>query len=351
MNIYSHFQVNAFICGDFNIDLLAIGNGAADSGFLDTLAANSFLPLITKPTRITDISFSLINNIFSTNLTNISSGVILSDLSDHYPVYAIIGRFFNKEVPEVGSKIVRCRVLTKRTISAFYNATMNSNFSDVFECTNVDDGFETFYFRLLSLYDTHCPVITKHVSYKDDIKPWIDYDVKMKIKKRHNYHVLQRVGKMSREAYCRYRNMVTSEIRKKKMQYYNSKFSNFRNNLRETWKTINEVIKPNSGIKNFDFKLLNEGTVVTNANKVSTLFNKYFTSIGPSIGLSAGNPQANYRRFLTGNYVSSFFFYPVSSETVNTIINNLKNKSYSLKEISVSVLKEISNLISPILYL
>jgi hypothetical protein len=52
--------------------------------------ANSFSPLITLPTRLTSHSATLIDNIFTNNLEKYAfSGLILSDISDHLPVFAI----------------------------------------------------------------------------------------------------------------------------------------------------------------------------------------------------------------------------------------------------------------------
>ena len=47
-------------------------------------------PLIDRPTRISNQSFSLIDNIF-TNVTNynITSGILINDITDHLPVFAI----------------------------------------------------------------------------------------------------------------------------------------------------------------------------------------------------------------------------------------------------------------------
>ena len=43
----------------------------------------SFLPLISKPTRVTDQTATLIDNIFCNILPVPASGVVLSDISDH----------------------------------------------------------------------------------------------------------------------------------------------------------------------------------------------------------------------------------------------------------------------------
>ena len=46
-------------------------------------------PLIDKPTRITDFSATLIDNIFTNELHhNITSGILFNDISDHLPIFA-----------------------------------------------------------------------------------------------------------------------------------------------------------------------------------------------------------------------------------------------------------------------
>ena len=63
--------------------------------FLDSLASNSFIPLILQPTRITSHSNTLIDNIFS---NVIDPDIILDNLtatiSDHLPQFTIIPNMF-----------------------------------------------------------------------------------------------------------------------------------------------------------------------------------------------------------------------------------------------------------------
>ena len=52
--------------------------------------ANSFYPLISKPTRITDQSATLIDNIFTNNLEkDLTSGLFYTHISDHLPLFQI----------------------------------------------------------------------------------------------------------------------------------------------------------------------------------------------------------------------------------------------------------------------
>ena len=59
--------------------------------FLDSMFSSMYVPLITRPTRITSNTATLIDNIFSNDLDNHAfSGLFLTDISDHFPVFTII---------------------------------------------------------------------------------------------------------------------------------------------------------------------------------------------------------------------------------------------------------------------
>ena len=58
-------QKSVFLLGDFNVNLLNYNEHNQTKEFLDSLASNSFIPLILQPTRITRHSNTFIDNIFS----------------------------------------------------------------------------------------------------------------------------------------------------------------------------------------------------------------------------------------------------------------------------------------------
>ena len=60
--------------------------------FLEINQKNNILPCITRPTHITKTTTTLIDNIFVLNTlhTNIESGIIITDVSDHLPSICLI---------------------------------------------------------------------------------------------------------------------------------------------------------------------------------------------------------------------------------------------------------------------
>src|SRR6218665_2205498 len=77
-------EKDAYLLGDYNIDLLKYHTHKLTSNFVEITASHHFLPIITRPTRITSSSATLIDNLFTNNIKKISHQVILiDDISDH----------------------------------------------------------------------------------------------------------------------------------------------------------------------------------------------------------------------------------------------------------------------------
>ena len=87
-------QKSIFLLGDFNVNLLNYNEHNQTNDFLDSLASNSFIPLILQPTRITTHSNTLIDNIFSNVIDPDISGNLTATISDHLPQFAIIPNMF-----------------------------------------------------------------------------------------------------------------------------------------------------------------------------------------------------------------------------------------------------------------
>ena len=95
LSIQSARKTNeVIITGDFNIglNLLKIYERELFSEFLDTLVAHSFIPKITFPTRFTQTTGTLIDNLFcklTLQITDIKPGIFIKQFSDHQPYFIV----------------------------------------------------------------------------------------------------------------------------------------------------------------------------------------------------------------------------------------------------------------------
>ena len=80
-----------YLMGDYNIDHLNIEPHSPTSDYNDIIYSNGFIPLITRRTRVTNWSATIIDNIFtnhfSSQLGESLQVILLTDISDYYPVF------------------------------------------------------------------------------------------------------------------------------------------------------------------------------------------------------------------------------------------------------------------------
>merc|ERR1711895_45466 len=111
--------VDGYILGDFNADLIKVGTHAPTSEFLGGLTSRGFYPLVSLPTRITDATATLIDNIFTNNVDcQIASGLVMADISDHLLIYAFVGGADSVREEEAGC-LGRRRLVNQERVRAF----------------------------------------------------------------------------------------------------------------------------------------------------------------------------------------------------------------------------------------
>ena len=110
----------AHIMGDYNINRLNHDTHPPTAAFLNMMYSNGFVPLITGPTRSTTRTKTLIDNILTNNineLKGIMQGIMITDVSDHYPIFCLNWRMIAK----VWRSIYPARVWTEEIMKSLYH--------------------------------------------------------------------------------------------------------------------------------------------------------------------------------------------------------------------------------------
>ena len=90
MNLINSEQKPCVIMGDVNINLLKFSNHQKTNEYLENTFQSGFIPTITKPTRVTTSSATLIDHIYTNDLKNkFTNGIILTDVADHFGIFHI----------------------------------------------------------------------------------------------------------------------------------------------------------------------------------------------------------------------------------------------------------------------
>ena len=180
-------QKVVFICGDFNIDLLNPNKHKMTNEFINTMYSMSLYPKITRPSRITSHSATLIDNIFNNDIeNNTMSGLLISDISDHLPVFTVYNSNYQKKQPEEKPKYRRVR--TEETMSMFKDDLLAQKWERVYNDSDIDSAYETFLRIFTSLYDKKCPIKRNYRKQKYKDRPWITKGLQNACKKKNTLY-------------------------------------------------------------------------------------------------------------------------------------------------------------------
>ena len=135
-----------FIMGDFNLDLLKHELHRPREKFLDIMYANSYIPMINRPTRGTRDTCTLIDNIFTNNYSirsNFFSGILKADITDHYILFHIIKDKDGEKDDSNEYKTVR--IVNESRTNQFIEKIQNANWSVLNSYRDCQTYFSKFY--------------------------------------------------------------------------------------------------------------------------------------------------------------------------------------------------------------
>ena len=174
------------ILGDLNLNTIGCNQHPHAKDYLNILSSNAAFPLITKPTRITSTSSTLLDHTI-TNVTQntLLPGILRLYLSDHFPTVCFI-LLDSKPFKIILNKKIRSLYKFKPEDYVQELALkLDQFFSHLPEVssTNFDAIFEEFYHYIKTITNTHAPL--KLLSRKQkrlNSKPWITKGILISIK-------------------------------------------------------------------------------------------------------------------------------------------------------------------------
>ena len=167
------------------------------SDFLELNLINDLIPCITKPTRITHKTATLINNIFvSLKLQQqLTPFLLTDDISDHLPTVAILG---NQRKCIKESKVVKTRNQCDENISKIKADLTDTKWEEILEGKSCNESFNIFHQAISECINLHAPEETRRISYKMQTRdPWITKGLLTSLNKQKRLHREQLHSKLA----------------------------------------------------------------------------------------------------------------------------------------------------------
>ena len=341
---------DSYLLGDYNVNLLSLDKHGPTQDFADLMYSNSLFPSITKPTRVTNRSATLIDNIFCNRLIdnpNVLSGILYTDISDHFPVFFIDYKNTVYKKPMFFKK----RIFSQENMTSFSTTVNEHNWDHILNNNDPQDAYTDFFNDYSELYNSSFPVKTFKHGYRNR-KPWLTKEIKNCIKMKNKMY---RNTKKSKNpdlevVYKRFRNKVNKMMFKAEKDHYDKLICNSKNNLKKSWRILKDIInkKQQSGSKS---RFLVNNRIVTDSKEICNGFNDFFVNVGTTLAKKIPNVNKNPTSFMTERILDSMFIEDVVEKEVTEIIQDLKEGSVGWDDISAKVVKStFGSCISPLVH-
>ena len=229
---------------DHNLDLIKHDRHRVTSNFIERNLDNQLLPTITKPTRITRSTATLLDNIIIGRdlQTEYESSIVISDISDHLPCLLKIK---NPSLFIKAPTRVTTRGLNTEKINELNNKLKQINWCSELLNRNVNEQYTHFQDTLSDITDAVAPYHTITIQSNKIIKdPWLSVSLHKCLKKQQQLY-RKTLKKTSTEndltKYKTYRNKLKQILRKAKEDFYRSKCLEYKQNTSRLWKMINKL--------------------------------------------------------------------------------------------------------------
>ena len=330
-NVLANFKSSdlVIVAGDFNINL--IKRTKYEEEYMNVFRSRGFIPLIDKVTRVD--AGSIIDHIWSNFLYNNKSGVIRHCVTDHYAVFTAFS------LPRKSEKVRKYfRDHSSQCVNNLKVAITNFLYDfEMREFGSMNEKCSFFNSNFYILYDKHCPIRSKEISFKRLTKPWITSGIMKSINRKHKMFIQLRRGLVDLEEYNRYRNALSALLRRSRKDYFSEKFDNFNGNVAKSWKLLNTLL--GRGGK----------SALSKDAPSADCFNRYFSSIAGELDSKIPVVDASPIDYMGTRVPDSFFADPCSVSEISSIISQFVTKGSPINEIPVFIYKSVCSIIAPYL--
>ena len=355
--LQAHKNKHIILVSDSNLDLLKFGTHSETSRYVDSLNEHGFVPTISRPTRITSHSATIIDHIFVNTCHAVTkSGVLMESISDHLPIFVTLlvdPNCTNNRLNSINFENSAHRIINQDNLENFKKDLQSTDWSGIFQTESADGKFDIFENIYSSVYNKNfpCQDNTRKRRRKCDkvwILPWLQNacDRKNALYKKFVKHPTPENEKKYKDM----KKFVAKHVKLAKFRHYKNYFETYSNDSRKQWQMINQLLHRKVKSRSNISKIVVNGESVTNSDEISNCFNTFFCNIAQKLKDESGL-DTDQMPDLTINTVrraqQAMQFSEYNEADVARTISSLKNKATS--DTAIKALKHVSREVTPLL--
>ena len=245
------------ISGDFNIDLLKLKEKPKFNQFYDSLCTFNFIPKITLPTRLGKHTATLIDNFYcnlSIECFTSPTYIITTQISDHLPYIMILNAPKANISPP---KYIQINNINTKTMLNFKEKNASANIYEKLDkqiSSDPNSNSDIIIKHIMEIKNETMPTRqVKFNKHKHKNSQWITQGIIRSIAHKDKLYITLKKTPTNNPDYDAiklnlhtYTKLLKSNIRQAKQIYYNNCFLKYKQDIRNTWATIKEIMGKNT---------------------------------------------------------------------------------------------------------
>jgi hypothetical protein len=203
------------------------------TNFVDLLFSLGLIQVITKPTRCTDHSATLIDHVITNaNASNINLYIFILHISDHFPVITKISDVSKHAHP----KFVEYRNFSEANVRNFTNAILALNWDHVLNNADAQQAYNLFSDSFFNLFNLIFPILrTKLNRNVHGLEKWMSSGILISRRNKLNLGKIfaNNPSPHSCNLFKNYRNVYNRTVGAAKKLYYAKQFASNQSNLKK----------------------------------------------------------------------------------------------------------------------
>ena len=338
-----HSRKHIMFFGDANIDLIKYESDVSSQQLIETLEKYGLVQTVSKPTRVTDHSHTLIDHVYSNNIDNISSTNVLTiDISDHLATLTIAKLNCSSKNQRKSNKIggnkkdAEIRIMNEACHATFKDLIEGETWERVGDVAGASAQYDILSEIYTKHYNTAYPLKNKRVrraNEREDPKPWILPWLESACARKNEMFFLKvtvptienKVKYKKLDKFCR------KHVDLAKNRYYKKQFDMYQDNSKKQWRIINGLLNRNTKCTEQIRLKDSDGTILSSDQAVAEKFNCYFSNIAANIKSQIETRQTfdpgGFQGYLHGPCLHTMYVTPTDPSEIQNIISSLKNKA------------------------
>ena len=336
---------------DHNLDLLHSDIHTPTHKFLNVLLDMQLFPTITRPSRITHKSATLIDNIFISEKfqRDYDSTLLVTDTSLHLPIMCLLKQ---TKIIDKNPLIFESRSLTADKLNTVKNKLYSVDWHGLLNKNDVDENFNLLNDKISDTMDKVAPVRTIRISAQRYIVPWMSKSLESSSRKK--AQLFKATLKTSatdsdRQKYRDYRNTYNRLKRVMMITYYKKKIQESKTNTKKLWKVINNIIGKHKHSSSIIPYITVHWAHKYNPDVIANEFGRFYSQLGSMLASKIKRSIKPIEEYLSKipRTLQSLALHSTSASEIEKITMALPSKtSFGDDKISNVMLKSIIPAIS-----